>query len=126
MEKIIPRTSENKVTKAGVPFWAVESMGGGKYTIWDKSIADQWEANFGKEIDVDVHQSGKYLNIRGIGGIATPNVISSPKITPIPTSRENSIIAQCLTKAAISTMPEPVTINYVVDMYKLCLKLLDK
>ena len=135
MERINPRFVNQKTTKTGVPFWGVESMGGGKYTVWDKDIADKLISLIGSDVDVEIKQSGNFLNIRGI--VDNTNTLkevqqgerslNGQEQKPIPTTqddRSKSIIAQCLVKAVLGQVDSSVDISGAVNMYKQAFELL--
>ena len=147
MEPITPKTSENKTSQKGVKFWAVEDNAGTKYTIWDETIAQVWEANFGNEMEMDVKRSGNFLNIRGITDsgkilkevqngerslngqeeltVEAEQIFKQVKGAVANSDRDKSIIAQCLVKAVIGNCESgAVGVAAAVDMYKKALELL--
>lgn len=100
-------------------------------TKWQAQEVDYLEKDVGVggTVDVVVAVKGQYTNITNVdmksaakGKVPT----TSEKPVSINTERSNSIIAQCCMKACISTMPEPIGIDYCVRMYKEALKLLDE
>ena len=57
----------------------------------------------------------------------TPGVkATSLSSTPGATSKDNSIVAQCLVKAVIGQVDSKVTIDGAVEMYKYAVKLLNE
>ena len=102
---------EEGKTQKGAPFCKYKDTNGNIHTAWNENIINQ--IRIGQEMDLIMKMSpdGKFSNIRGVVG----NVEGSsetfkpatafndePKASPIkpsvPSSRDKSIIAQCLTK----------------------------
>jgi len=124
--EIIIRTIENKTSKTGTPFWVIEATDG-KYTVWDKKIADELynAMNKGERVNVDIKVSGDFKNIRGIntgGAESTPSSASSPAKNP---TKDISIVAQCLCKAVMGQVDSSVGIEDAVKMYKHAVEMLE-
>ena len=80
---ITPKTSTNKKTKAGVPFWVIEDSNEKRHTVWDNEIAEKLEENFDTPCSVEVVEKGDFSNIRAFYGQATEKVKTSEN-TGIP------------------------------------------
>jgi len=123
--EITIKTITNKTSKTGTPFWVVDAVEG-KYTVWDKLIADQLYNNVGGKIDVEIKMSGDFANIRKIlGGNITPQaerieVNPSEKVASAP-SRDSSIVAQCLTKIEYRNHADPKPLD-ILESYRFYLK----
>ena len=140
MEPITPKTSENKTSQKGIKFWAVEDNAGTKYTIWDETIAQIWEANFGNGMLMDVKRSGNFLNIRGIedkgqvlkevqNGERSLNGQEQKSVDEEKFRTPKEMVATELVKAVLGAKCENVEgymlkVKLAVDMYKKALELL--
>ena len=93
--KITLTSLENKMTKAGVPFWQVKDTQNQVYTIWDKSLCDQLV--FGQPQDLVVKENAQgFKNIRGVGTggdeeqpTPTVNTVPSPQVETIVSNGKN-------------------------------------
>ena len=82
-------------------------------TNWTKLKASQ-------EIDKIMGSWNKPQSVGVNSGIELPSTTSAP------TSKENSIVAQCLVKAVLGQVDSKVTIDGAVEMYKYAVKLLNE
>ena len=108
---------EEKMSKNGKPYSVVTAAQGG-YTVWDKPVALTISEYIGKQLTVEVEEKNGFKTIKGI---VARDQTTLPTAVPKPTSRENSIIAQCCVKAACEANK---SIEEVVEMYKKALELL--
>lgn len=125
MSEITPKVITDKTTKAGTPFYVIETEEG-NFTAWDKDIRDELEKKIGQKVDVVIKESGDFKNIRGIIGSSdekeekgeTRNNTETKKTTTTNDTRSRSIEAQCLTKCASEIMARNIESNpeKVADM----------
>jgi len=128
--EITIKTITNKTSKTGTPFWVVDAVEG-KYTVWDKEISEQLYTTIGQKVEVDVKMSGDFANIRGVvGGNITPKAErievnpSEKRVASAPSSRDSSIVAQCLTKIEFRNHADPKPLD-ILESYRFYLKELD-
>ena len=129
--KIVIKSVTFKPTSTGKDKWTVEGTNG-KYSVWDGKIAEQLNSAIGKEAECEVRPdgTGKYLPtitaVRGINDVSPSAATETASTRPVanPTSKDKSIVAQCLVKASCSTAEAMIPIKNVVEMYKKALELL--
>jgi len=118
MEKInvIPRLSTDAVAANGSKYKKVETTDGLKFNLFDGDLIKLWEDNFGKVVELELEDKGKFKNIKGIkeGGVAK----TETPLTSLNDDRNKSIIAQCLVKAVLGQVDSKVEIEEAVEMYK--------
>ena len=137
MEKVKIQSIEAKFGKPNAegicaPFWAVVFADGRKATVWDNQIADYMmkDVGVGGECEVEIKTTPTgYMNVRAVDmetGAKGNNVIApTPAKAVVVSSRENSIIAQCLTKISFRNCPQPDDAD-VLKTYRWFLKELDE
>jgi hypothetical protein len=117
-----------KKTKSGVDYWACKDNSGNTYSIWDEELAGKMVIGSPMDLEIKTSPQG-YSNIRGMIGQSVPQSAPTatvqPKAGEFRSSREDSIIAQCLTKvwAEMDGETKPSEIFLV---YKEFLKHLDE
>ena len=79
--KITLTSIENKMSKAGAPFWVIKDTNGGSHTIWDKDLCDKLV--FGQPMDLVIKEANGFSNIRGIVG-NVPEVKEEKIVNTLP------------------------------------------
>ena len=122
-----------KATKTNVPFWSVKDSQGNSMTVWDEVIAADIEKHLNYECEAEIKVNGKFSNIRSFDSSNASEVIkvadNGPTGVSVGSSRENSIIAQCLVKAVfyqpVNFANEFKGIEDAVEMYKKAVSMLE-
>lgn len=72
------KTVTQKTSKAGKPFWSVETSDGKKLSVWEKDISDQLLE--GDTVKVEVLKKDQYSNIVDFNEVVKKASIESPAI----------------------------------------------
>jgi hypothetical protein len=117
-QTIIPKFIAEKTSQnTGKKFWVVETDTE-KISCFDEKLSNELVNYFNKPVSVEVAQKGEFKNILKI-------LNSTPTTLPITSNsmRENSIIAQCLTKAVVES---GMTKEAILETYKYFISELSK
>lgn len=108
IQNVIPATK-----KDGTPYYKVTNEKGMLYSVWN----DGEELKTGMKIEAEIKTVGNYNNINSFSitetGITTPTTQTS-----IATDKQNSIIAQCLTKILWEQTTQEKTQEKILETYK--------
>lgn len=136
---IIPVTSENALKKDNSMYKKYVDANQEKYSCFEETVFNNIEANMNRAIKVGVIARNGYKNIVKFNGLSNQDQINVPaervketsKIKP--TSKDASIIAQCLTKCACEVATSRTTYEEfeqiterVYDSYKRLYKRLNE
>lgn len=110
MENLIIKNVEEKPTAAGKYRALLTDSTNKVYSIWDESITKTAMSLIGHQVSVEVSVKGDYANIKNLAKLAQNE--APTKNNFVPSIRDDSIVAQCLTKCTSEI------VSSIVDMTK--------
>lgn len=104
-----------KTSKAGKPFWTVETTNGKKLSVWDSDISDQLLE--GDTVEVEALQKDMYTNI-----VQFNKVLKSNKEFPVQQSSYDISYAKDILVAMIEKNPVGYDIEACAKVCANCIK----
>jgi len=119
MESIVIRETEQKSKRDGTLYWQVTDINGRKISIWDKSQYDDLTDKIGQSVNVEIEQKGAFFNLKGIN----TNLSVKSASQPVPASnKDNSIVAQCLTKCVCEICKDSLKQVPIIEVREIVLE----
>lgn len=91
--KTIEETTSKKTDKK---YWKVEDRDGNKYSCFEEDVIEKLKPLLGKDVNVDIVESGNFKNLRGFEGLATPEPEAVTEDKPIRKSRATPERTACM------------------------------
>ena len=107
MESVTIQSVEDKPTDKGV-YRAVVKTDVGVMACWDMALGALLKNFIGQRVQLELHRTGAWTNIKAMGQQVS-NLPATPVFAPVAqagpslsmSSRESSIVAQCMVKGAV-------------------------
>jgi hypothetical protein len=110
IQTIIPHLIVEKTSVKGVKYATIELSDGRKINTFDMKLADELHKNWlGKTINGEVEEKNGFYSLVGFEPVTTSGAVSkavveAPKALEVGPTREQSIVAQCLTKCFVEVL----------------------